>query len=291
MSADRALVARVSDRIWTECDPVAILSGAEAHVRDVVTALAAGFVAEELARPGAVDGRIDAEQVVAAVVDVILGLGPLQPLLADPAVSEIMVNGASSVFVERAGRIEQVDVAFDDDAHVLRVVERMLAPCGRRVDPVLAMVDARLPDGSRLNVVVPPLAVDGPALTIRRFVPVASTLAGLARLGSIEPELESRLRALVKERANVLVCGGTGSGKTTLLAAVLAACASDDRVVVVEDAAELRWTCRIASGWRRARPATRGRPRSASATCCATPCGCAPTGWSSARCAARRPST
>ncbi|MBC7461681.1 MAG: CpaF family protein [Thermoleophilia bacterium] len=179
------------------------------------------------------------EAVIDGVVAATLGLGPLQPLLADPHVSEVMVNGPDDVFVERAGRIERAPVRFDDDAHVLRVIDRILAPIGRRIDALAPMVDARLSDGSRVNAVVPPLAVDGPLLTIRRFVAVASSLDDLVALGSLDAESAFELERLVLDRANVLVSGGTSTGKTTLLAAVLGAAARDDRILVLEDAAEL----------------------------------------------------
>ena len=230
-----ALVASVRDRVWAECDPGAIVGAGPEQAPRIVAALATEFL-EELS-PGVTD--VARRAVVDGVVAATLGLGPLQSLLADPDVSEIMVNGHASVFVERAGRIERESVTFDDDAHVLRVIDRILAPIGRRVDALSPMVDARLADGSRVNAVVPPLAVDGPLITIRRFVSVASTLDDLVRLGSVESLAALELERLVASDANVLVSGGTGTGKTTLLAAALAAAARDDRIVVLEDAAEL----------------------------------------------------
>lgn len=234
MSDVEQLIALVRDRVWGECDPGAILaSGIEAP--RVVAALARGFLEEG-------GSRIDLdvlEQVVDGVVAATLGLGPLQALLADPDVSEVMVNGPDEVFVERRGRIERVATRFDDASHVLRVIDRILAPIGRRVDALAPMVDARLADGSRVNAVVPPLAVDGPVLTIRRFVALASTLDDLVRLGAIDARGALELEHLVAARSNVLVSGGTSTGKTTLLAAALAAAAPDDRIVVLEDSAEL----------------------------------------------------
>jgi pilus assembly protein CpaF len=229
------LVARVRDRVWNECDPGAIVGAGPVESPRVVAALARGFL-EDLAAE--VDDSI-LDLVVRGVVAATLGLGPLHPLLADSEVSEVMVNGAEHVFVERLGRIERVAARFDDDAHVLRVIDRILAPIGRRVDALSPMVDARLADGSRVNVVVPPLAIDGPILTIRRFVAIASTLEDLVRLGSVTAVAAVELERLVTSDANVLVSGGTGTGKTTLLAATLAAAAVEDRIVVLEDAAEL----------------------------------------------------
>jgi pilus assembly protein CpaF len=228
----RELVEHVCERVWRECDPGAILGSDDSPA--VVVALARGFLAERGIHDDAVVGS-----VVDGVVAATLGLGPLQSLLADPDVSEVMANGPHDLFVERAGRIERVDARFDDDAHLLRVIDRILAPIGRRVDAMSPIVDARLSDGSRVNAVVAPLAVDGPILTIRRFVAVAATLDDLVRIGSLTGVAAVEVERLVGTGANVLVSGGTGTGKTTLLAAALSAAARDDRIVVLEDAAEL----------------------------------------------------
>lgn len=177
--------------------------------------------------------------LVQAVVDAALGLGPLEPLFRDPEVTEVMVCGPRRAFVERRGRIEPAPALFADDAHLLHVIDRILAPLGRRVDEATPMADARLPDGSRVNVVIPPLAVDGPALTIRRFGRDRLRAEDLVALGAVEPETLERLRDAVRARRNVLVSGGTGSGKTTLLAAICEAIPAAERVVTIEDAAEL----------------------------------------------------
>jgi pilus assembly protein CpaF len=168
------------------------------------------------------------------------GLGPLEPLLADPAVDEVMVCGPDRVWVERAGRVEPAPVAFAGEAELRHAIERILAPLGRRVDEAEPLCDARLPDGSRVNVVIPPLALDGPALTIRRFRPRGLAPAELVATGSWSPALHDLLGAAVRARLNVLVCGGTGSGKTTTLNALSAFIAPGERVVTIEDAAELR---------------------------------------------------
>jgi len=178
--------------------------------------------------------------LVQAVVDETLGLGPLESLLRDPEVSEVMVNGPRRVFVERAGRIEPADVRFADDAHVLHVIDRVLSPLGRRVDEASPMVDARLPDGSRVNAVIPPLALDGPVLTVRRFAAEPLTGEDLISLGTLDSGTLGLLRAAVRGRRNVLVTGGTGTGKTTTLAALARAVPADERVITIEDAAELR---------------------------------------------------
>lgn len=179
-------------------------------------------------------------EVIGAVVDATLGLGPLEPLLRDPSVTEVMVNGPGSVWVERDGRIQPAEARFADSDHLLHVIDRILAPLGRRLDESSPMVDARLPDGSRVNAVVPPLSLDGPVLTVRRFP--AEPLGGddLVRLGAMSAEIHDALRAAVMARRNILVTGGTGSGKTTTLAALSAAIPSHERVITIEDAAELR---------------------------------------------------
>ena len=178
--------------------------------------------------------------VIDAVVDATLGLGPLEQLMRDPAVTEVRVNGPTSAWVERAGRIERAGIAFADSDHLLHVIDRILSPLGRRLDEASPMVDARLPDGSRVNAVIPPLSIDGPALTIRRFP--AERLQGddLVRLGAMSREMLDALHLAVRARRNILVTGGTGSGKTTTLAAVSAAIDGRERVITIEDAAELR---------------------------------------------------
>lgn len=237
MSGVPELVARIRDRVWSECDPTAIVGAGPQEAPRVVAALAAGFLGEDDAY-GSLSAQVCTE-VVEGVVAATLGLGPLQGLLSDPSVSEVMVNGYRDVFVERRGQLERADCRFEDDAHVMRVIDRILAPIGRRIDALSPMVDARLADGSRVNAVVPPLAVDGPIITIRRFVSVASSLDDLVRLGSIDSLAALELERLVTCRANVLISGGTSSGKTTLLAAAMHAAAGQDRLVVLEDLSEL----------------------------------------------------
>lgn len=178
--------------------------------------------------------------LVGAVVDEALGLGPLEVLLRDPRITEVMVCGPARIFVEREGRITPAEVRFHDDAHLLHVIDRILAPLGRRVDEASPMVDARLPDGSRVNVVIPPLALDGPALTIRRFGGEPLDGDDLVALGTIDGAMLDLLRTAVRARRNLLVTGGTGSGKTTTLAALAAFVPPEERVVTIEDAAELR---------------------------------------------------
>jgi pilus assembly protein CpaF len=180
------------------------------------------------------------EELVRRVRERSFGLGPLQPLLDDPAVDEVMVSGTRGVWVERAGRVEAAGVRFASEAELRDVIERILAPLGRRVDDASPMVDARLPDGSRVNVVIPPLAVDGPSLTIRRFRRNGMSAADLVEAGTLTAPLLEFLAGAVRGRCNLMICGGTGSGKTTTLNALSEFIDPAERIVTIEDAAELR---------------------------------------------------
>jgi len=194
------------------------------------------LVASEAALLNAEDRAAVEERIVRDTV----GLGPLEDLLADPAVEEVMINGPDSVYVERRGRIEATDVTFGDEEELRDAIERILAPLGRRIDELSPMVDARLADGSRVNVVIPPLAIDGPALSIRRFGASRPGPRELVELGTLTPGQLDSLGEAVAARRSILVSGGTGSGKTTLLNALSGFVAPDERVVTIEDAAELR---------------------------------------------------
>lgn len=174
------------------------------------------------------------------LVQGIVGLGPLQPLLDDPSVTEIMVNGRQEVWVEVAGRLERVAIQFASDQEILSLIDRIVAPLGRRIDESSPMVDARLRDGSRLNAIIPPLAVKGPCLTIRKFPSRPLGLDDLIRNGTLTPEMAAFLRAAVRARLNILVSGGTSSGKTTLLNCLSSFIPGDERIITIEDAAELR---------------------------------------------------
>jgi pilus assembly protein CpaF len=180
------------------------------------------------------------EEVVERIVRDSVGLGPLEVLLADPTVEEVMVNGPDRIYVERRGLLEPTDVAFAGEEELRDAIERVLAPLGRRVDELSPMVDARLADGSRVNVVIPPLAIDGPALSIRRFGAERPGPDELVALGTLSSEQRLLLERAVAARRSVLVSGGTGSGKTTLLNALSSFIATGERVVTIEDAAELR---------------------------------------------------
>jgi pilus assembly protein CpaF len=202
------------------------------ELSDEVSAL----VGEEAAILG--DG--DRAELAARIVRDTVGLGPLEDLLADPSVEEVMVNGPDRVYVERAGRIEPTDVRFPDEEALRNAIERILAPLGRRIDELSPMVDARLADGSRVNVVIPPLAVDGAALSIRRFGVQRPGPAELVESGTLSTSQRELLEAAVAARHSVLISGGTGSGKTTLLNALSSFIGEGERVVTIEDAAELR---------------------------------------------------
>jgi pilus assembly protein CpaF len=183
---------------------------------------------------------VEKDRIIEEVLDEVFGLGPLEPLLQDPTVSDILVTTPHLVYVERAGKLYRTPVVFKDDAHLLRIIEKIVSRVGRRVDESSPMVDARLPDGSRVNAVIPPVAVDGPLLSIRRFGRYAMRGEDLvAKLALTEGMLEL-VKGCVKARMNILICGGTGSGKTTLLNAVSSYIPEDERIVTIEDAAELR---------------------------------------------------
>jgi pilus assembly protein CpaF len=179
-------------------------------------------------------------QVFKEVLDELLGYGPIQPLLEDDDVSEVMVNGPKKVYIEKKGRLIRTPVTFEDDAHVTRIIERIVLPLGRRIDADNATVDARLPDGSRVNAVVPPVAIDGPSITIRKFGKGKLSIDQLIEFGSLTRGMADFLQACVLSRLNIVISGGTGSGKTTLLNVLSSYIPEDERIVTIEDAAELQ---------------------------------------------------
>lgn len=182
----------------------------------------------------------DLSSLIFSIQNEVLGLGPIEPLMADASVSDILVNGAGAVYVERYGRLELTAVQFASDEHVYRIIEKIVSRIGRRIDESSPMVDARLPDGSRVNAIIPPLALDGPVLSIRRFSPTPLKASDLIRLGTLTPGMSQVVEALVHAKINVLVSGGTGSGKTTLLNVMSAFVPDTERIITIEDAAELR---------------------------------------------------
>ena len=184
--------------------------------------------------------REDRTRLIKDIVNEALGYGPIEPLIQDPTVTEVMVNGANQVFVEQGGKIYPTDVRFRDDQHVMRIVEKIVSEVGRRIDESQPYVDARLPDGSRVNAIIPPLALNGPCLTIRKFSREPFTDADLIRFGTLTDEVRDLLDACVRAKLNTLISGGTGSGKTTLLNVVSAFIPASERIVTIEDAAELQ---------------------------------------------------
>ena len=230
-------------------------------------------------------------RIVKSVLDEALGLGPLEDLLQDPTITEIMVNRHDQIYVEKAGKLTLADVKFMGPEQVRGVIERIVAPLGRRIDEKVPMVDARLADGSRVNAIIPPLALNGPAITIRKFSKKLLGTKDLIEFGSLTAQMATLLEAAVKSRQNIVISGGTGSGKTTLLNVLSSFIPADERIVTVEDAAELQLPQDHVVGSRRARPTSRARAPSRFATWCATRCACGPTASSSASAAAARPST
>ena len=184
--------------------------------------------------------REERRQIIREITDDILGYGPLEPFLRDDSVTEVMVNAYDRIFVERLGKIERTEASFVDNAHLLRIIDKIVSQVGRRVDESSPMVDARLPDGSRVNAIIPPLALKGPTLTIRKFSRDPYTMNDLISFGSISPKAAQFLAACVKGKLNILISGGTGTGKTTTLNAMSAFIPGDERIVTIEDAAELQ---------------------------------------------------
>jgi pilus assembly protein CpaF len=199
-----------------------------------------GAVSALLAEEKRVLGLGQTDQLIEDVLDELLGLGPLEPLLKDETVSDILINTHSTVYVERLGKLEATGVQFQDTKHLVRIINKIVAAVGRRVDESQPMVDARLADGSRVNAIIPPLAVDGPLVSIRKFAKIPIHMARLVELGTITHEMAEVLQGIVRARRNVLISGGTGSGKTTLLNALSAYIDDHERVITIEDSAELQ---------------------------------------------------
>jgi pilus assembly protein CpaF len=196
-------------------------------------------VGRMVSREGPVLSTLERTRLIRRVIDEAIGLGVLEPLLADPSVTEIMVNGLEDIFIERDGRIQRSDISFNDEAQLYQTIDRIVSQVNRRVDESSPMVDARLPTGERVNVIIPPLALRGPTITIRRF-PRLFTLEQLTANGSIDPDVVELLKAFVRAKLNIVISGGTGAGKTTLLNALSAAVPPGERIITVEDNAELR---------------------------------------------------
>jgi pilus assembly protein CpaF len=226
---------RIQSRVIQELDPRLDLSN-QVEVRRQIEDIFSRVVDEE----GLALTRAERVRMLEQITDEIIGLGPLEPLLRDESITEIMVNGPRQVYVERSGKLELTNVVFQNDDHVMRIIDRIIAPIGRRVDESSPMVDARLTDGSRVNAIIPPLSLVGPVLTVRKFSASPFTVEDLVRFGTSTTEMFDFLRACVEARLNVFVSGGTGSGKTTTLNVLSSFIPNDERIITIEDAAELQ---------------------------------------------------
>src|SRR3990170_2703618 len=229
------LKTRVQNRLLAELDPGMDVTRV-GEVRNTIQELYEQVLAEEniiLSRP-------EKHRLFEQIAAEILGFGPLQPLLEDETITEVMVNGAKNIYVEREGKIQRVPMSFESDDHVMRIIDRIVAPLGRRIDESSPYVDARLPDGSRVNAIIPPISLVGPVLTIRKFAKNPITIEQLCQFGTLTPEFLEFLKACVQSRLNIVISGGPGSGKTTLLNILSQYIPPDERIVTIENAAELQ---------------------------------------------------
>lgn len=229
------LKTRVQNRLLSEMDPTMDITRVN-EVRNTIQDLFEQVLAEE----NIVLSRPERQRLFEQISAEILGYGPLQPLLEDETITEVMVNGWKNIYIERAGKISRIPVAFESDEHVMRIIDRIVAPLGRRIDESSPYVDARLPDGSRVNAIIPPISLVGPVLTVRKFAKNPITLEQLIEFGTITPEALQFLKACVESRLNLIISGGTGSGKTTLLNILSQFVPADERIITVENAAELQ---------------------------------------------------
>src|SRR6187399_2392542 len=226
---------RIQNRVIQDLDPKLDLSN-QVEVRRQIEEIFSRSVDEE----GLALTRAERVRMLEQITDEIVGLGPLEPLLRDESVTEVMVNGPRQVYIERQGKLELTNVTFQNDDHVMRIIDRIIAPIGRRVDESSPMVDARLVDGSRVNAVIPPISLVGPVITVRKFAASPFTVDDLIHFGTATPEMFDFLKACVEARLNIFVSGGTGSGKTTSLNVLSSFIPTDERIVTIEDAAELQ---------------------------------------------------
>ena len=231
----RRLKIKVHNRLFETID----ISKLESLEPAMVSTKVSAAITDILSEDGRLLTQTDRDRLVQEIKNELLGLGPLEPLLRDDAITDIMVNGAHQVYVEKGGKIALTEVQFHDDQHVMLIIDRIVSRVGRRVDEASPMVDARLPDGSRINAIIPPLAIDGPSLSIRRFGKKRYDIGGLVEKGTMTWEMVEFLLAVVRARLNILVCGGTGSGKTTMLNCLSAFVPENERIVTIEDSAEL----------------------------------------------------
>jgi pilus assembly protein CpaF len=233
---EREWKQRIYDRLLKVLDLSLLGSLEESAARHQIREITARLLLEESA-PLSLAQR---QFLTRRIEDEVMGHGPLEPLLADPTVSDILVNGSQQVYVERHGKLELTEVRFNDDAHLMNIIDRIVSAVGRRVDESSPMVDARLKDGSRVNVIIPPLALDGPMMSIRRFAVELLRVEDLVRLGTVNEQMAMVLKAIVHGRLNVVISGGTGAGKTTMLNILSGFVPVTERVVTIEDSAELQ---------------------------------------------------
>ncbi|CAI08210.1 probable secretion ATPase protein,similar to bacterial type II secretion system protein E [Aromatoleum aromaticum EbN1] len=234
--AYQTLKMRIHQLLLSRIDLEAMESLGPDQLRDELRLMVERLLAEE----NVVINTNERRDLVRDIQYEMLGLGPIEPLLADPTVSDILINGSQQIYVERHGKIELTPVTFSDDAHLMKIIDKIVSRVGRRVDESSPMVDARLPDGSRVNAIIPPLALDGPVVSIRRFAAVPLTMEKLIGFKALTPEMGELLAGLARAKVNILISGGTGSGKTTLLNILTANIPADERIVTIEDAAELQ---------------------------------------------------
>jgi pilus assembly protein CpaF len=229
------LKTRVQNKLLAEMDP-----SMDVSKTDEVRATIEGLYDTVLAEENIILSRVERQRLFEQIVAEILGFGPIEPFLADETITEVMVNGPKNIYIERGGKVLRTTAQFESNDHVMRIIDRIVAPLGRRIDEAQPYVDARLPDGSRVNAVIPPISLVGPTITIRKFFKIPLTVEQIIANGSITPESVEFLKACVAARLNMLVSGGTGSGKTTLLNILSGFIPEDERIVTIENAAELQ---------------------------------------------------
>jgi len=229
------LKTRIQNKLIAELDPTMDVTKTD-EVRRTIEDMYNNILSDEKIPLS----RSERQRLFELIVAEILGLGPLEPFLADPTVTEIMVNGAKNIYIEREGKVQRTNAVFESDEHLMRIIERIVAPLGRRIDESSPYVDARLPDGSRVNAVIPPISLIGPVLTIRKFFKIPLTVERLIELGSVSPEAMEFLKASVLAKLNIIISGGTGSGKTTFLNVLSGYIPNNERILTIENAAELQ---------------------------------------------------
>ena len=235
-TAYQELKVRIHQKLLDRVDLAVMESLTPERLKEEIAILVERLLSEE----AMVVNDSERASLVRDIQHEMLGLGPLEPLLADPTISDILVNGHSQVYVERRGKLERTDIRFADDAHLMKIIDKIVSRVGRRIDESSPMVDARLPDGSRVNAIIPPVALDGPIVSIRRFAVIPLKIEDLLQYKTLTPEMASILQGLAKAKVNMLISGGTGSGKTTMLNILSGYIPASERMVTIEDAAELQ---------------------------------------------------